>query len=133
MTQIVDRSVSALVDRETVDYLARAKAVALVVEQEAEAIERDATITKPVYEALTEAELFPGNRTERPQHSVPRDQARADGTQPHPRATDYHSLRSPDGRKITPVGELQPAQSAGWQASPRVALHNRPHHHAVSP
>lgn len=33
MTQTVDRSVSALVDQEPVDYLARAKAVALVVER----------------------------------------------------------------------------------------------------
>jgi hypothetical protein len=32
------------------------KAVALGVKQEADAIERDATITKPVYEALAEAE-----------------------------------------------------------------------------
>ncbi len=56
MTQTVDRSVSALA--EPVDYLARAKAVARVVEQEADAIERDATITRPVYEALAEAELF---------------------------------------------------------------------------
>ncbi|RZL74287.1 MAG: oxidoreductase [Rhodococcus sp. (in: high G+C Gram-positive bacteria)] len=58
MTQTVDRSVSVLADREPVDYLARAKAVARIVEQEADAIERDATITRPVYEALAEAELF---------------------------------------------------------------------------
>ncbi|WP_231137670.1 acyl-CoA dehydrogenase family protein [Rhodococcus opacus] len=58
MTQTVDRSVSAVADREPVDYLARAKAVARIVEQEADAIERDATITRPVYEALAEAELF---------------------------------------------------------------------------
>ena len=36
----------------------RAKAVALVVEQEADAIEHDTTITKPVYEASAGAERF---------------------------------------------------------------------------
>ena len=41
-----------------IDHLARAKAVARVVEKEADAIERDATITRTVYEALAEADLF---------------------------------------------------------------------------
>lgn len=41
-----------------IDHLARAKSVGRLVEQEADAIERDRTITRPVYEALAEAELF---------------------------------------------------------------------------
>jgi alkylation response protein AidB-like acyl-CoA dehydrogenase len=41
-----------------VDYVARAKAIAPLIAREAEAIERDATITRTVYEALAEQELF---------------------------------------------------------------------------
>ncbi|MGW9264676.1 acyl-CoA dehydrogenase family protein [Gordonia terrae] len=53
---------SPLVDETTrfsdVDYLARARDVARIVESEADAIESAATITKPVVDALTESNLF---------------------------------------------------------------------------
>lgn len=53
---------SPLVDETTrfsdVDYLARARDVARIVESEADAIESVATITKPVVDALTESNLF---------------------------------------------------------------------------
>lgn len=40
------------------DTLARARAAGRLIEQEADAIERDRTITRPVYEALAEADLL---------------------------------------------------------------------------
>ncbi|MFF0815127.1 acyl-CoA dehydrogenase family protein [Rhodococcus sp. NPDC003318] len=41
-----------------VDYVARARSVAPLIVRESDAIERDATVTRPVYEALAKEELF---------------------------------------------------------------------------
>ncbi|MFZ2177653.1 MAG: acyl-CoA dehydrogenase family protein, partial [Rhodococcus sp. (in: high G+C Gram-positive bacteria)] len=61
MTQTIDRTGTVLTDQTAsaaIDYVARAKSIAHIIEREADAIERDTTITEPVYEALAEAELF---------------------------------------------------------------------------
>ncbi|MDT0202735.1 acyl-CoA dehydrogenase family protein [Nocardioides sp. AE5] len=57
MTAVLNEPTTSA-DTDARDHLARAKAVAEIVEAEANDIEDQATITKPVYEALAEQRLF---------------------------------------------------------------------------